>query len=142
MLLFMEKEAWPGKVLVYQALGFLAIIAVCLLDEVVGLSSLILGNQSYICNFRETIIKMVIVLGVWLLVGGSTRRVLAHMRYLEGLMKVCAWCHRVEHKGDWIPVERFFQQSFDTPTSHGICRECLEKEKHALEQAREIAIGQ
>ena len=65
MLLFMEKEAWPGKVLVYQALGFLAIIAVCLLDEVVGLSSLILGNQSYICNFRETIIKMVIVLGVF-----------------------------------------------------------------------------
>jgi len=133
----MNKEQRPAKVLVYQSVGFLVIIAVCLLDELAGLSSLIFGNQSYIFHFRETILKMLLILGVWLLVAGSTRRLLSHMRYLEGFFKVCSWCRRVEHKGRWMPVEEFFRQGFDTPTSHGICQTCLAKEKAALEKARQ-----
>jgi hypothetical protein len=123
----MLKKSRSGKVLLYQSIGFLAIIAVCFFDEVVGLSSLILGNQSLISNFRETILKMLLILGVWLLVSVSTGRILAHMRYLEGLAKVCAWCRRIEHNGHWIGLEEFFQQGFDTPTTHGICQECLGK---------------
>jgi len=134
----MKKEQRPAKVVVYQSIGFLVIIAVCLLDELAGLSSLIFGNQSYIFDFRETIFKMLLVLGVWLLVAGSTRRLLSHMRYLEGFFKVCSWCRRVEYKGRWMPVEEFFRQGFDTPTSHGICRACLTKEKAALEKARQV----
>jgi hypothetical protein len=123
----MLKETRSAKVLVYQSIGFLAIISVCLFDEIVGLSALILGNQSVISNYRGTILKMLLILGVWLLVSVSTGRILAHMRYLEGLAKVCAWCRRIEHKGHWIGLEEFFQQGFDTPTTHGICHECLGK---------------
>src|SRR5436309_14348705 len=114
----MFREAWPAKVLLYQSIGFLAIIAVCMLDELVGLSALIFGNQSYISDFRQTIFKMLLVFAVWLLVANSTRRVLAHMRYLEGLAKLCAWCRRIEHNGSWMAIEDFFQQGFDTPTTH------------------------
>lgn len=133
----MSKLARPSKVFIYQSIGFLSIIGVCLLDELVGLSSLILGNQPYISNFRQSILKVLLIFGVWLLVAGSTRRVLQHMRYLEAFMKVCAWCRRIEHKGHWMPLEEFFERGFDTPTSHGICQDCLARTKAALELAKE-----
>src|SRR6266404_7904966 len=133
----MDKKAHPMRVLFYQSIGFLVIIGVCLLDELVGLTALIFRNQGYILNFRESTLKMLIILTVWLVVAGSTRRVLARMRYLESFMKVCAWCRRIEHKGRWMRLEEFLKNGFDTPTSHGICQECLEKEKRALERARQ-----
>jgi hypothetical protein len=132
----MFKLARPSKVVIYQSIGFLSIIGVCLFDELVGLSALILGNQSVISDFRQSILKVLLIFGVWLLVAGSTRRVLEHMRYLEAFMKVCAWCRRIEHKGRWMPMEEFFETGFDTPTSHGICRECLIKTKEAIDRAK------
>jgi len=127
----MFKEARPSKVLLYQSIGFLAIIGLCMLDELIGLSSLILGNQLFITDFRQSVLKVLLIFGVWLLVAGSTRRVLAQLKYLEEFMKVCAWCRRIEYQGRWMPLEEFFQQGFDTPTSHGICKECLDKTKSA-----------
>ena len=136
------KDRRPSKVLLYQSFGFLAIIGVCMLDELVGLSSLILGDQPFLSNFRESTLKAVLIFGVWLLVAGSTRRILEHLRYLETFMKVCAWCRRIEHKGRWMPLEEYFQQGFDTPTSHGICLDCLEKTKAALERDKHEAACQ
>src|SRR6266404_5601869 len=136
----MFREARPTKVLLYQSVGFLAIIALCMLDELIGLSSLLLGNQPYISDFHQSILKVLLIFGVWLLVAGSTRRVLARMKYLEEFMKVCAWCRRIEHKGRWMPMEEFFQQGFDTPTSHGICGDCLDQTKSALEKSNQAQI--
>jgi len=131
----MEKEARP-KIVLYQSAGFIAIIVLAWLDECFGLSALIIGNHPFLPVFRVSTLEMLLVLAVWLLVSSSTRRVLEHMRRLEGFMKLCAWCHRVEFKGEWIRLEEFLEKGFDTPTSHGICQICLEREKAAAEQAR------
>jgi hypothetical protein len=131
----MENETRP-KVLLYQSAGFIAIIGLAWVDECLGISSFILGNHSFLPEFRVSTLEMLLVLAVWLLVSASTRRVLEHVRRLEGFMKLCAWCHRVEHKGEWIRLEQFLEQGFDTPTSHGICQICLAREKAAAERAR------
>ena len=133
----MQKQLRPSKVFVYQSIGFLAIITVCLLDELIGLTSLVLGNQLYIADFRGTILKALLILGVWLIVARSTRRVIARIQYLEGFMKVCAWCHRIEYQSRWMPIDEFLHKGFDTPTSHGICTECQEKMKAAMNRARQ-----
>jgi hypothetical protein len=36
-----------------------------------------------------------------------------------------------------MPIERFLELGFDTPTSHGICTECLAIQKAAVERSRE-----
>ena len=123
----MLKETRPNRVLWCQSLGFLAIIAVCLLDEWVGLSALILDGNAFISDFRESALKMLLVLSVWLLVSGATRRVIARMDYLESFVRVCSWCRRVRYKDRWVRFEVFFKEGFDTPTTHGICDECLKK---------------
>ncbi len=133
----MEKEKKPSQVLWVQSAGFLAVIAVCMIDELTGLTALIMGNQPYITDFKSTILKALLILAVWLLVTGSTRRLLERTQYLESFMRVCAWCRRIEHKGQFMSLEEFFQQVFDTPTSHGICQECLEKTKAAIERSRQ-----
>ena len=133
----MEKKQHFMKVLVYQSTGFLAIIVLCWLDEWLSLTSLLLQGNGYLGNFRETAVKMLLVLAVWLLVTGSTRRLLNRVRYLEAFMRVCAWCHRIDYKGRWMPMEEFFQNGFDTPTTHGICKDCLARSKAAVERERQ-----
>jgi hypothetical protein len=132
----MEKEARP-KILLYQSVGFIAIMALLWLDEYLGLSTLVLGENHYLPEFRTSVLGLLFILAVWLLVASSTRRVLEHVKYLERFMKVCAWCRRIDYKGRWMPLEDFLQQGFDTPTSHGICTECLAMQKAAVERAKQ-----
>ncbi len=131
----MDREARP-KILVYQSIGFLAVIGLAWLDDRLGLSTLILGDQPYLPRFHISILEVLFAFVVWLLVTGATRRVLSHMKYLEGFMRVCAWCRRIDFHNRWMPFEEFLQQGFDTPTTHGICQDCLRKEREAVERAR------
>lgn len=133
----MEKSSRLGRVLLYQSIGFLAIIALCWLDDLMGLASLIFQNNHYVVNYREPALKMLLTLGIWFIVSASTRRILERVRYLEGFLRVCAWCRRIEYKGQWMPLEEFMHQGFDTPTTHGICGECLDVQTTAIKRAKD-----
>jgi hypothetical protein len=136
----MSKEVRP-RILVYQSIGFLAIIALSWLDECLDLSTLILGEHPYLPTFRVFTLEMLLILAVWFLVSRATARFIERMRQLERYMKLCAWCHRVEYKGDWIRLEEFLEKGFDTPTSHGICGICLHREKAIAERVKQSMGG-
>lgn len=135
-MLFMEKHSKFAKVLLYQSIGFLAVIALGFLDELIRLSALVFGEQPFTWQFRKSTLGMLLVLGIWFLVNMATRRILDRLRYLEKFMRVCAWCHHIHHKGNWIALEDFLQQGFDTPTTHGICPKCLAEQRAAIERAK------
>lgn len=132
----MEKGSKFSKVLLYQSIGFLAVIALGFLDELTRLSALVFGEQPFTWQFRKSTLGMVLVLGIWFLVNMATRRILDRLRYLEKFMRVCAWCHHIHYKGSWITMEQFLQQGFDTPTTHGICPKCLAEQKAAIGRAK------
>jgi hypothetical protein len=132
----MEKQARP-KILLYQSLGFLTIICLIGLGEAFNLAALVFKDHP-VLGFHTTILAMLFTLVVWFFVTRSTRRVLDRIRYLEGFLKVCAWCHQIDHKGAWMPIEEFLRRGFDTPTSHGICPECLKKQKSAAERTKQL----
>jgi len=134
----MNKKMPVGKILFCQSLGFVAIIALSWIDECLGLRALILGDHPYISDFRESTLEMLFVLAVWLIIVGSTRRILARVNHLEGFMRVCSWCRRIGSDGRWMPLEQFMSNRFDTPTSHGICEECLKTQQAAFERAAEM----
>jgi hypothetical protein len=135
----MEKAASSSKLLLYQSAGFLAIIGLSWLDELIGLPALVLQDHPYISNFHESTLEMLLVLAVWLLVSSATRRLIGHVQYLSGFMRVCAWCRRIFFQGRWIRLEEFMKRGFDTPTSHGICADCMQEESAALERSRQAA---
>ncbi len=110
----MQTKFPLSKVMLYQGVGFLAVIALSWFVELTGLRGLVLGGHPYISDFRESALEMLLVLGVWLLVATSTRRILTHARYLEGFMRVCSWCHHIDYKDEWIPAGGVLRKGFDT----------------------------
>ena len=65
------------------------------------------------------------------------RRVSAHMeeslekvRTLHGLLPICAWCKRIrDDKGYWSQVEAYVHAHTGADFTHGICPDCLEKQR-------------
>jgi hypothetical protein len=134
----MENKSRLIKLVMYQNLGFLAIIVLCFLDELLQLPSLIFSDHPFNFVYRRSMLEMLLFLAVWLLVSGSTHRLLKRVRHLEGFMRVCAWCRRIDCKGEWMRLEAFMEQGFDTPTTHGICPECLQRQKEAMDRANRL----
>jgi hypothetical protein len=132
----MKKNLRLTRILVYQHLGFLTIITICWLNELLKLPSLIFSNHPFAFVYRKSTLDMLLVLAVWLLVSGVTRRLLERVRYLERFLRMCSWCRRIDYSGDWMPLEEFMQRGFDTPTTHGICPECLRLQREALQRTK------
>jgi hypothetical protein len=43
---------------------------------------------------------------------------------LEGFLRVCAWCRKIGHEDEWLPLEEYFDRHLDTKTTHAICPGC------------------
>ena len=62
---------------------------------------------------------------------------LEHVKTLEGLLPICAWCKRIrDDKGYWDQVEAYLHKSTGADFTHGICPQCLEKAHAELEHKR------
>ena len=133
----MKKNSQLTRIVLYQNLGFLAIIALCYLDELLKLPTLIFSDHPFAFVHRRTTLEMLLFLAVWFLVSLSTRRLLKRVRQLEDFMRVCSWCRRIDYKGEWMRLEEFMRQGFDTPTTHGICPECLDKQQKIIGKAKQ-----
>ncbi len=133
----MKKNSQLTKIVLYQNLGFLGTIILCFLQDLLQLPSLIFSEHPFAFVYRRSTLEMLLVLGVWFLVSTSTRRILERIRYLEKFMRVCAWCRRINYHDEWVRLEEFMQQGFDTPTTHGICAECLERQQEAVKRANQ-----
>jgi GAF domain-containing protein len=55
---------------------------------------------------------------------------LEHVKTLRGLLPICAWCKRIrDDRGYWEQVEAYLHANTDAEFTHGICPECLAKER-------------
>jgi hypothetical protein len=133
----MKQNSQLTRIVLYQNLGFLVILGICYLDDLLKLPALIFSGHPFAFVHQRSTLDILLVLAVWLLVSLSTRRILDRIRYLEKFMRVCAWCRRINFKGEWMPLEEFMRQGFDTPTTHGICKECFHQQEVAIEKARQ-----
>jgi GAF domain-containing protein len=62
---------------------------------------------------------------------------LEHVKTLEGLLPICAWCKRIrDDKGYWDQVEAYIHKSTGADFTHGICPQCLEKAHAEWEHKR------
>jgi hypothetical protein len=103
-----------SNILWYESAGFLMLILLSWLDEF---------HESW----HESAVESLAVLGVWLVVFYFTRRLVSRLYYLEGFLPVCAWCKKINHEEQWVPLEKYFSDGFHTETTHGMCPECARK---------------
>ena len=100
-----------SRVLWYESAGFLLLIALSWMDE-------------YHESWRESAVESGAVLGVWIIVYFFTRRLVSRLYYLERFLRVCSWCKKINRDEEWIPMEQYFSEGFETEMSHGMCPEC------------------
>jgi hypothetical protein len=124
----MKTQTHVGRILWYEGIGFLVIIALSWLNELSDLPRLT-GASQYVPNWRESAAETVIVVLVAIPVMLLTRRLVSRLYYLEGFLRICAWCKKLEHDGEWVPIEDFFDLKFQTGTSHGMCLVCMDEVK-------------
>jgi hypothetical protein len=120
----METKMVGRTVLWFEIAAFGLLIALSWADELLGLPALLFGG-SHQPDFREAGLETIVILAVAIPIVIRTRRVIARLFYLEGFLRVCAWCQKVEHRGAWVPIAEYFQQRFETQTSHGMCPSCF-----------------
>ena len=134
----MRARTHAYRVLWYEGIGFLVIIVLSWINELTALSHF-LGGMEYLPNWRESVLETLIVLLAALPVMILTKRIVSRLYYLERFLRICAWCKKLEHNGEWIPPEEFFERRFQTQTSHGMCLACCEEMKARTQTFRPAA---
>lgn len=56
----------------------------------------------------------------------SLGKALAEVRTLRGLIRVCAWCRKVDTGADWQQLEKYVKAHSHAEFTHGICPVCLD----------------
>lgn len=122
----MRRKNKARRILWYECAGFLCIILMSWLDELLSLPQRLLGGASR-SNWREAAMESIVTLCVWFVVVVFTRKIIGRLHYLEGMVKMCAWCRKLDQDGKWVPFEEYIVRDMRTKTSHGMCPECAAK---------------
>jgi hypothetical protein len=118
-----DKE---NSILWIEAFGFSLLILLTWLTELVRIPHALFG-EAFTPDWRRAVLRTVVILLVWTSVHVATRRLLQRLHYLEEFLRICGWCRKVCHDGEWLTMEDYFNSKFATRTSHGMCPECLKK---------------
>jgi hypothetical protein len=122
----MRRKNKARRILWYECAGFLCIILMSWLDELLSLPQRLLGGESR-SNWREAAMESIVTLCVWFVMFVFTRKIIGRLHYLEGMVKMCAWCRKLDQDGKWVPFEEYIVRDMRTKTSHGMCPECEAK---------------
>ncbi len=116
-----------SSIIWYEGIGFTSLIALSWLDEFYGLQQLLLGGPQHLADWRDCVMDNLLIVLVWAAVFFFTKRLLSHLLYLEGFLRICAWCRRINYQGKWIGLEEYFAQGFRVETTHGMCSDCFKR---------------
>lgn len=113
-----------AKFILYgQAVGFSCLIALVWTVELLHLPHRFFGD-SIDGMWPRIGLRTAVLLGIWFLVHMTTSRLLRRLHELETYLRLCAWCRKVDDAGEWRTLEEYFENRFNTDTSHGICPAC------------------
>ncbi len=124
----MRESGLLRRMALLEAAGFLAVVAIMWLDEVLDLPHKLFGFQATPVNWVEGLIETTMVIGCALVVLFFTRTLVHRLKTLRGLLSICCVCHKIrDDAGTWRPVESYVKEHSEAEFSHGICPGCAEK---------------
>src|SRR5258706_3269499 len=84
------------RILWYETLGFIGLITLSWLNELISLPHLLFGAGPH-SNWHEAMLETMLLVAVWLVVLFFTRRLLGRGYHLEGFLRVFGWCRKIGH---------------------------------------------
>jgi hypothetical protein len=119
-----QQHTYEKIILGLELLGFAMVIAVLWLDEFVDVPYRYLGAKATPLRPQEFWFEALTVLLVGVGVVVATIWNFRRLRFLEGLVQICAWCRRVNVGDEWVSVEQYLTLEHDLQSTHGICPNC------------------
>jgi hypothetical protein len=120
----MTKAQFSKKIVVAELIGFILVITILWLDELLDLPHRFFGAPTTPINFVESIFETVIVLVLAALVIFSIRALLKRISYLEGILPVCSFCKKVRADNRWVPIDSYIRDHSEADFSHSMCPQC------------------
>lgn len=122
------KSSVSKRIIAYETGAFAFLFVLVWLDEIIDIPYLFLGAEKTPINWRESLFESAVILMVGVIIISCTDRLLRRMKYLEGILPICASCKRIRKKDDsWHPIESYLREQSDAEFTHGICPECAKK---------------
>lgn len=120
---------------------FALVLFVLWIDEFIDLPHLFFGAPPKPFRLEEFLIETVSILIVAVIVIAITLVIQYRARRSEQFLRVCAWCRKVWMDDTWVRFEEYIHKSQALRSSHGICEECLSKQRSKARQKREDKQG-
>ncbi len=122
------KKSLSSRVITYEIIAFIIMIALLWLDEIIDIPYLFLGSEKTPVNWRESIFETLVILAVALIIIRNTLTVFKRLKYLEGFLRICSSCKKIrDEKGNWQSMESYIHERSEARFSHGLCPHCAEK---------------
>ena len=116
------------QVISYEFIAIAGIIAFIWLDEIIDIPHLLFGSESTPLNWSESLFESIIIALLGTLIIYYTNKLFRRMKYLEGILPVCASCKKIrDDQGQWHQIESFIRDRSEAEFSHSICPECAKK---------------
>jgi hypothetical protein len=112
------------RTLLLEGSGFLLIVAIIWMDEILDLPHLLFGAAPTPLRLGEGWLESALTIAVGTVIVTITYRAFRRIEYLESLVVMCAWCRRVRTQDEWLTVEAFLERQHNAHTTHGICEGC------------------
>lgn len=122
----MKTEKPSLRVIYMELAAFSLIISISWADELVNFSHYFLGGN-HVPDWHEALFESFITIIVAIPTLILTWNIIKRLHYLEGFLRICAWCKKVGINKQWLTTEEFFDSEFNTKTTHSICPICAEK---------------
>lgn len=105
----MIKENFRRNIIVVQIAGLAgAVLVIWLFDQDVR------------TDLMMTIIIGILALSTTFMTYWSFRRI----KYLEGILRVCRSCKRVQERNEWVAIDKYLVKHSDVELAHEYCPEC------------------
>ena len=113
-----------GQVAFWQAMGFLALMGIVWVLEVLDLPAAIYGVPETPVDWISASLLSAGILIMGIIVVGHTY--LQQQRILRGFIRVCSYCRKVHVEATvWEPIELFVSERTLAEFTHGICPDCM-----------------
>jgi len=114
------------RIAFWQFLGFVLLLAVVWVDQVLDLSEALFGVPSAKNSWLGAAIVSVAIIVIGFVTVAHT--FVQQRRMLHGFLRVCTYCKRIKVDNQlWEQMEKFISERSRAEFSHGICPDCFKR---------------
>jgi len=120
----MKNKYTLKKVVIIEFIVFLLLIMFFWIEEIFDLPYIIFNEEPTPINYVESLMETVVITIVFGILLYQTIKINLSMEKLESYIYVCARCHKIFINGEWISLDKYFNEYANKKTSHGLCDVC------------------